>query len=429
MSQQLKQLSERHGDLLAQADKIIKTAIAENRDLNSSESEKLGGLKSQIFTTNRAEVEERNRISMMTGTRPGEHRNSGGIDMDLSNYSICRAIRMMGGEKSDGFELEVSQEIAHRSGRAPNGIFVPHSALIERRAGMSVTQDGGSFGSYTVASEVRGLLEALRPRLACAMAGATLMSGLTSNIGLPRHKAASTASFKGEIAELSEATPEIEQLLLTPKRVGAFTKYSKQLVVQSSPDIERFVKNDLLDAVAIAIDAAALAGTGTGDQPRGILSTAGIGSVAGGTNGLAPSYAHLLALVSAVATANALAGRPGFIFSTKVEAKLRGTLMAPLTESLILSEGQTTLAGQPWMSSNNSPDNLTKGTSSGVCSAIVFGNFEDLVLASFGDGLDLVVDPFSLATSGQVRVVINAFADVGVRRAASFSAMKDALTA
>jgi HK97 family phage major capsid protein len=255
------------------------------------------------------------------------------------------------------------------------------------------------------------------------------MSGLSSNVGLPRHKAASTATWKPETGTLDEQTPEVEQLLLTPKRIGAWTKFSKQLVAQSSPDVEAFVRNDLMEAIAVGFDYAAINGTGADDQPAGILATSGIGNVAGGTNGLAPTYAHLLALVAAVANTNALAGKPCFVFSTKVEAKLRGTVKAPLTETLILDEGQTTLAGQPWLSSNNAPDNLTKGTSSGVCSAILFGNWADLILASFGEGVDTVVDPYTLATAGQTRVVVNSLADVGIRRAASFAAMKDALTA
>ena len=183
-------------------------------------------------------------------------------------------------------------------------------------------------------------------------------------------------------------------------------------------------------AIATGFDAAAISGTGSSNQPTGILATSGIGSVVGGTNGLAPTWAHLVALVAAVHNANAAGARPGFLFSTKVEGKLRSTVKVASTDSrMILEDGQETLVGQPWMSSNQSPDNLTKGTASGICSAIIFGNWADVILASFGDGVDLIVDPFTLATSGQTRVVVQSLCDVGVRRAASFAAMKDALTA
>jgi len=74
------------------------------------------------------------------------------------------------------------------------------------------------------------------------------------------------------------------------------------------------------------------------------------------------------------------------------------------------------------------PSNLTKGTASGICSAIIFGNFADLIIGMWG-GLDLMVDPYSNSTSGTVRVVALQDVDVAVRNAVSFSAMKDALTA
>ena len=421
----LTQCKERRGSLLKEAEAVILAASTEKRDLSNADEIRLGGIKGEIFSLDsqiaRYETEIRMAIPI-DGERRGE--------MNLEAYSVTRAISMAGQGRLDGLEAEASQEIARRSGKAPDGFWLPHSALIEKRAGMTVTGDSGIYGGKTVATEVLGFIDALRPLLACARAGATLMSGLTSNVGLPRHKAASTATWKPEVGALDEATPEIEQLLLSPKRIGAWTKFSKQLVAQSSPDVEAFVKRDLMEAIAVGFDYAAINGTGADDQPTGILATSGIGNVAGGTTGLAPAFSHLLALVAAVANSNALAGRPGFVFSTKAEAKLRGTVKVASTDSkMILEEGQLTLAGQPWLASNNAPDNLTKSTSVGVCSAILFGNWQDLILASFGEGVDMVVDPFTLATTGQTRVVVNSLADVGVRRAASFAAMKDALCA
>jgi HK97 family phage major capsid protein len=352
----------------------------------------------------------------------------GGLDM--SRYSLCRALHQAGLGRLDGFEAEVSQELARSAGKAPDGFYVPHAAFIQQRAGMSVTGDSGDYGGNTVGLSVGSFIEALRPMLAVAQAGATVMSGLSSNVGLPRQAAASTATWKDENGTLEEVTPELEQLLLSPKRIGAWTKLSKQLIAQSSPDVESFVRRDLLEAVAVGFDYAAIAGTGTGDQPTGILSTSGIGSVVGGTNGLAPTWAHLVALVSAVANVNATGARPSFMFSTKVEGKLRNTVKVASTDSkMILDDGQTSLVGKPWRASNNVPDNLTKGSSSGVCSAIIFGDWSQVILASFGAGMDVVVDPYTLATSGQTRVVVNSLCDVGIRRAASFAAMKDALTA
>lgn len=425
----LKEMKEKRGSLMKEADLITTQANIERRDITSAEDHRLGAIKAEIFKIDGDIAREERGLQFEADRfRQGPDER---LAFDHSAYSLCRAMRGASIGRLDGYEAEISQEIARRSGKAPDGFFVPHSALIEQRSGMSVTGDSGAKGGNNVGLQIMGFIDALRPMLAVARAGATVMSGLTSNVGIPRHAAASTASWKAETGELDESTPDIEQLELTPKRIGSWTKLSKQLIAQSSPDVEAFVRNDLMAAIATGFDAAAISGTGASNQPTGILATSGIGNVAGGTNGLAPTWANLVALVSAVNNANAAGGRPGFLFSTKVEGKLRSTLKVSGGSSsvMILEDGQTTLVGQPWMASNNVPDNLTKGTASGICSALIYGNWADVILASFGDGVDVIVDPFTLATSGQTRVVVQSLCDVGIRRAASFAAMKDALTA
>ena len=77
---------------------------------------------------------------------------------------------------------------------------------------------------------------------------------------------------------------------------------------------------------------------------------------------------------------------------------------------------------------NTVPHTLTKGSAAGVCSAIMFGNWADMILGMWG-GLDIMLDPYTHSTSGTKRVVALQDVDVAIRRVASFSAMKDALTA
>jgi hypothetical protein len=92
------------------------------------------------------------------------------------------------------------------------------------------------------------------------------------------------------------------------------------------------------------------------------------------------------------------------------------------------ANGITTFGGARAVISNQVPSNLTKGSASGVCSAIVFGNFADLIIGMWG-ALDLTVDPYALSTQGAVRVVALQDVDVALRHVESFSAMQDALTA
>lgn len=390
-------------------------------------------------------IRERTRKNVMTETftrqsnfTPAYMGHNDGFSRqqgrDLSRYSITRALHLAGQNKLDGLELEVSQEISREMGK-PTGFFLPYFALAGRA--MSVTGDSGTYGGDTVANMIGPFIEALKPRLATVDLGATVLPGLSGNLSLPRQSAAATASWVSEVAALSENTPTITQVDISPHRLGAYTVLSKQLLIQSTPAIDAIIRQDLMDAIAVALDTAAINGSGSSNQPTGILQTSGIGSVVGGTNGAAPTLAHLIALVAAVANANADGNgnsnttRPGsFLFSTKVEAKLRGTSKVSGTDSkMLLEDDQTKLVGRAWASSNVSPDTLSKGSASGICSSIVFGDFSQLVLAMFGQGIDVTTDIYTLATTGQVRIICQAFLDVAIRRAASFAAFKDCLTA
>ncbi|MGF6348983.1 HK97 family phage major capsid protein [Variovorax sp. W2I14] len=76
---------------------------------------------------------------------------------------------------------------------------------------------------------------------------------------------------------------------------------------------------------------------------------------------------------------------------------------------------------------NAVPSNIAKGTGTDL-SALIFGNFADLVIGMWG-GLDLMVDPYTHSTTGTVRVTALQDVDVGVRNVESFATMEDAQTA
>ena len=254
-----------------------------------------------------------------------------------------------------------------------------------------------------------------------------------SYAAIPRQTASSTAYWLAENANITESQQAFDQVTLSPKTVGAFTDYSRQLLLQSSIDIEGFIRMDISRALALAIDLAAINGSGASNQPRGIMQTAGIGSVAGGTNGLAPTWDHVVQLESAIANPNAAVGRTAYLTNSKVRGKLRTTQRFSGTDGMSVwpdaldSAGFSVVAGHPAGVSNQVPSNLTKGTSSGVCSAILFGNWQDLLIGMWG-GLDLLVDPYTGGLAGTRRVIAMQSVDVSVRHPESFAAMLDALT-
>ncbi|MEO8501894.1 MAG: phage major capsid protein, partial [Vicinamibacteria bacterium] len=227
-----------------------------------------------------------------------------------------------------------------------------------------------------------------------------------------------------------EAQQVVGQVLMSPKTVGAFTDISRRLLAQSSIDVEAFVRNDLAQVLAIAMDLAALHGTGASNQPTGVALTAGIGAVfAGGAanngvnaNGIAPVWADVVNLETAVAVANADVGRLGYITNPKVRGKLKQTQMA--ANLPFIWQGKE-LNGYPTFVSSQVRSDITKGSNT-TLSAMFFGNWADLIIGMWG-ALDVLVDPYTGGTSGTVRIVELQDVDIAVRHPASFALCQDML--
>jgi HK97 family phage major capsid protein len=283
-------------------------------------------------------------------------------------------------------------------------------------------------GGNLVATELlaSSFIDYLVNALAVMGLGATMLTDLQGNIAIPRATGGHTGYWVAENSAPTESQPSFDQVALTPKTCGAFVDYGRRLLLQASVAVEAFVRMDIARTISLMIDLAAVTGSGTGNQPRGLLNTSGIGSVAGGANGAAPTWDHIVELESAVANANAPASSLAYLTNTRVRGKLKRTQKFTGTSGEALwrnGELNDTRA----QVSNQVPSNLTKGSSVGVCSAIAYGNWADLLLALWG-GLDIMLDPYTGSTAGTRRVVALQDVDVNVRYPVSFSAMQDALT-
>jgi HK97 family phage major capsid protein len=117
--------------------------------------------------------------------------------------------------------------------------------------------------------------------------GPTVLSGLQGNVAIPRQISATTTYWVTEASAITQAEATFDQVTMTPKQLGARSQYSRLMLQQSTPDIETIVRNDLARVMALGMDSAAISGSGASGQPRGILNTSSIGSVAMGTNGAA----------------------------------------------------------------------------------------------------------------------------------------------
>lgn len=389
---------------------------------------------------------------MLGAIEPGRPLETVRTDLGMSDkearaFSVVRmlnaqvAVRMGNGDFKSlaPFELECHEEIQKRLGVSGRGFFVPMDAqriaYPTAQAGQrDLTVGTNSAGGYLVGTEYRpqDFITLLRSAMMVRQMGATVLSGLVGAIAIPKQSGAGTAYWLAENAEPTETAQTVAQVALTPKTIGAYTDYSRKLLLQASPTVEGFVRSDLSTILGLGIDLAGLHGTGANDQPTGIAATSGIGSVAGGTDGAAPTWANIVALETAVAVANADVGNTGYLTNAKVRGKLKTTEKASSTAQFVWGDnmaqpGFGMLNGYKAGVSNQVSSTLTKGNQS-LSSAIFFGNWADLLIGEWGV-LDLMVNPYTGANAGTVRVHAFQSVDVAVRRAGSFSAMLDALTA
>jgi HK97 family phage major capsid protein len=346
---------------------------------------------------------------------------------EIKRYSIANAVRavVMNDWSGAGFELECSRAVEKKVGSRPEGFFVPFDAF-QRDFNVGTGSEAGNL----VATQLRDdlFVDVLRNNLVIAPLGVRILVGLSSTIDIPRKSVAGTLGMVTEIQALSETNPNTAKITLSPKRLGAFVEYSKQAIIQSSLAIEPMLRDDLLQGAAVLIQDQVINGSGSGANMRGIRNTSGIGSVVGGTNGLAIAWSHFVDLESACANVNAEPDRlAGYLINTKTRGSSKKTQKGT-NLPFIWDNGAQPLNGYRAAVSNTVPSNLTKGTSTTVCSSVLFGSDWSMsVLGLFG-APDVTVDPYSLATTGQVRITLNQFGDHGVRLPACFATMEDALT-
>ena len=347
---------------------------------------------------------------------------------EQKRYSLMRAIRAAASNdwREAGFEREVSDEIGRVSGRTPKGFFVPGHAWGQRDLIAGSDGDGGHLkGVDHMGSE---FIEALRSKLVVSSMGARVMTGLKGDVSIPKLSTVASAAFVAENNAVSEQNQAFGELALAPKTLGVMTDISRKLMLQSDPSAEQIVRDDLLNAVAAKIEDVAIEGSGS-NEPTGITKTAGIGSVAIGTNGGAPTWASVTSLVKEVEQDNAaISDSMGFLTNSKVKAKLAGTAKVGSSDSvMILNDPWNELYGYPLGITNHVPSDLTKGSTSGTCSAMIFGDFAQIILA-FWSAPDVLIDPYTNSSKGGTRVVVFQDLDVGVRHAQSFAACLDYTT-
>jgi HK97 family phage major capsid protein len=318
---------------------------------------------------------------------------------------------------------ELSNACRERTGIPPNGIWVPLASLARN---LTV----GNSNALTTGVIDNKLQAALSP-VSAVMAGATLLSGLGgASFSIPvMDSTIDTESNwigEGDVGDQRELNTRL--MTLEPKSLIFSVVVSRRLLANASVDLESELRKHILRRAMLAIDRAALNGVG-GNAPSGLLANEDLQVLSAGDNGLAPSWDHLVEAEYQVSNRAGSMIAPTFLSSPAMRKKLRKTPRGAGLD-FILSDNVDTVMGQPLHTSAMVPDNLTKGTSEEVCSALIFGDLAEIVVGFWGPlAVDLLVDSRTLAREAKVKITCRVEVGVGVRNIGAFAAYKDLLAA
>lgn len=338
----------------------------------------------------------------------------GASNKDLKEYSLARAIHAIGTRKGlTGVEKDMSDATAKRLGKDPDGFFIPedysrrslqeiHGISTRNLTAGNFASAGALIGTDLLAGS---LIELLRNKQVFASLGTTNLGGLVGNIAIPRQSGGATAYWLGEGATVSESDQTFQQIGMTPHRLVAQTAYDKQLVAQASVGVEAMVRNDIAIVTALKKDLAILTGSGAGGEPLGIANTTGVQTV---TFSGAATWAKVVEFETDLATANAdQTGIPVFITSPAVRGKWKTILKA--SGALVNS------ASFLWdMDMVNGYRGVVSNQIASATNLVYFGVPSEIVDATWA-GIDVVVNPFSLDSTGQIRVTVTQWTDIALR--------------
>ena len=228
-------------------------------------------------------------------------------------------------------------------------------------------------------------------------AGANYMTGLVGNVSIPVYSG-SNVGWAGEIESASNGAGNFTEVMLEPKRITAYIDVSKQFLLQDSVSAEALLRADIVRAISNKLEATILGdAAGNSKQPAGLFN--------GATALSNTSYASMVELMQTLEEAN-VAGDIKYIVSPAAKAALKTTSKDNGSGRFVMEGNE--IDGVPVLSTS-------------ACKGIVVGNFADYVIGQWGS-IDLTVDPYSQATNGKVRLVVNAYFDAKPRRSEAFVA-------
>ena len=354
-----------------------------------------------------------------------QRSNEGCIDLAaLVNSRLKEPLRPIATREVEVF-ADIDRVLRQRSGQVANGTWLPLSALASPETRDLDISNGTPLRTPAV---LPNAAKTLLPTSGLISGGAQVLSGIrSSTLSLPyldggTGGAAWHAEGTGPAVSLE---PNFLAATIVPKSIVVELIVSRRLLMNTAIDLNELLRQELAQRFGSAIDAAALNGDGL-LEPGGLLNRPDLDVLSLGTDGAAMTHGDLAELEARVLTrANGSMSSPAWLIGPKMTRKLRTT--AKNAGAMVFEGGD--LLGHRVIQTSAIPENMTKGTSTG-CAAMVFGDMSEIFVGFWGPAaLDLLIDGFTLAKDGKIRIIARAEVGIVARRIGAFAVVKDALTA
>ena len=399
------ELKEMRNDIIDSLEVIKETATAEERDLTSEENDNMDSLlknadelSAKIERAEKVETEIRNNVKL-AGT-PVQKVNT---DKATRGWSLFKAINeVRNGGQLTGIEAEMHQEAEGEARKGLQGIGIP-TMMKEKRA---IDQTNSAIAPTSIGAYVDSLAaSALYDRI-----GVNNLGTVAADTVLPI-AGGSTVAWAAEVAAAADGGADFGKVTLTPKRVTGYANISNVILAQNGPAAEASVMRDMGRNMGTQIDAAMFGSTSVASAPTAIVATAGTltftESAAGGAAG---TSADMLEAIQTIADDHGLDGNLAFVnqwaFYSNIKSATQVTSVSPLYQD-------DRLAGYPGYFSS-APATVAATSGDGL-----FGDFSRVSMAQFGPS-SIMVDPYSRAEYGEVRLIMNNYFGWGVASGASF---------
>ena len=373
--------------------------------VGQTEQRKLSAVETTAFENIKKEVEELDKEIDERQSKDNNKKinNINIINKNMENSILLKTIRDAAeGRPFDERSVELLDEgrkTFSKSGISYKGqIILP--TKFESRA--NILAGTGTNGQEIVAEDKFGLIGKLYASSVVFAAGAQLMTGLSGDISIPVY-GGTGSGWATEVGAKVESGGTFSEVTLAPKRLTTILLVSRQFLAQDSVSAEEVLINDMRNSIMATLESSILDATAAGtSRPAGILN--GVSYTSTGTT----SWAKIVALESAVETNNALMGGLGYIATPTLKGTFKTTAKDSGSGIFIASEGNV-VNGYPMFSTSN----MASGK-------VAFGNWNDLLVGNWG-GMDVLVNPYTYAKTGQVELVINTYWSWAKRRSASFA--------